>query len=163
MLSKYPLYSPIRIQHSQYLDGGGYASLLVSSTIEGHRFHFTSTRLTAWDSAENIFSHEQLRITINALPMDEPLILGGDFNTKYPQTSNNGPSSPYTDFLTRSSLHNVVDGIGWNSSSIDHIFARGPLVFSGRRSTDTRPSDHNYVFAEVDYSQAIDLPGGRRS
>ena len=166
VLSRFPLLSAERIGHSAYPDGGGYATLHVTANINGRKHHIFSTRFTAYDVAENIRSHATLRAIIKAIPSDEAVIIGGDFNTGYGVRDNedlptrlNVPPQ-YTDFVLQTGLRHVLGGIGWEyPSPADHLLLRGPysMVRAERLPpANPNPSDHPWVFAELSLLDGLD-------
>jgi endonuclease/exonuclease/phosphatase family metal-dependent hydrolase len=161
VLSRIPLLSAERIQHSAYVDGGGYATLHVTANINGWKHHIFSTRFDAHNVTENMRSHETIRDIIAAIPNDEAVILGGDFNTgargdyNWPMAQPRTPD--YTEFVTATGLRNVLGGVAWTNdenSEIDHLLVRGPYAITRAESVDPaipdpNPSDHGWVFAEL--------------
>lgn len=158
VLSRFPLRFERRIQHSAYWDGGGYSTLHVSFVVNGIRHHVFSTRITAYDAAENARSHDELVAAVRALPTNEPVLLGGDFNTGFErwdaqgQPTRNHVPVAYSRFCANSGLSHVLGGIGWsNPSPDDHLFFRGQfsVLRSDRTMPHPGPSDHEWVTADL--------------
>jgi endonuclease/exonuclease/phosphatase family metal-dependent hydrolase len=158
VLSRIPLLSVARIQHSAYADGGGYATAHVTANLHGRKCHIFSTRFTAYSVAENIASHLTLRDVIAAIPDNEAVILGGDLNTRAGADAN-WPASQsriveFADFANPARLRDVR-GEGWSNqgSPVDHILIRGPWTVAQGFFEDpvvpNPPSDHPWVFAEL--------------
>lgn len=158
VMSRFPLRFEQRIQHSAYWDGGGYSTLHVSFVANGIRHHVFSTRFTAYDAAENGRSHDELTAAIRSLPTNEPVIVGGDFNSGFErwdaqgQPTRNHVPAGYSRFCADSGLSHVLGGIGWsNPSPDDHLFFRGQfrVLRSDRTLPHPSPSDHPWVFADL--------------
>lgn len=158
VLSRYPLLPKARIEHSAYLDGGGYATLHVIAEIFNHKHHVFSTRFTAWDVAENLRSHETIQDIIAAIPGDEAVIFGGDLNTGAGGVTNWPPSKSrtieYNEFANKTQLRHVLGGVGWTNDSTpaDHILFRGDyeIPFATRMDPiNPNPSDHPWVIADL--------------
>ena len=170
VLSRIPLLSRERIEHSHYADGGGYASLHVTANINDRRHHIFSTRFSAHDVPENIHSHETVRDIIAAIPNDEAVIVGGDFNTGARGDPNweNRPASAirtvdFKEFETTTQTRHVLRAINWTNDGffnpegkrvwfLDHLFVRGAydITLANRGDpTDPNPSDHSWVVADL--------------
>lgn len=165
VLSRIPLLSAKRIEHSAYADGGGYATLHVTANINDRKHHIFSTRLTAHDVAENIRSHETLRDMIAAIPLNEAVILGGDFNTGALGDHNwvaSRRTMDFNEFATATQTRHVLDGVAWTNEGfilngrrvweIDHLFVRGAYAITGDRvanPTEPNPSNHPWVIADL--------------
>jgi hypothetical protein len=148
----------VRIQHSAYLDGGGYATLHVTANLQGRKCHIFSTRFTAYSVNENIASHVTLRNAIATIPDNEAVILGGDFNTGAGGDSNWPASQPrevdFADFASATRLSDVT-GQGWvinQGNVVDYLLIRGPWTVVHAELQDPavpNPSDHPWVMAEL--------------
>ena len=161
VLSRHPLLSAQRIEHSAYADGGGYATLHVTARIDGQPHHFFSTRITAYDGAEHARSCGQLRDAIAAIPGHEFVAVGGDLNTGYDRWDASGEPTrnhvplQFGQLLIGARLGHVLGGMGWAMPSPDdHILIRGPygVVRAERRApaaAHPAVSDHDWVMAEL--------------
>lgn len=157
VLSRIPLLSVERIQHSAYWDGGGYATLHVTANIDGRRCHVFSTRFTAYSVAENLASHQALRDAIAAIPDNEAVIFGGDFNTRAGSDSNwPATQSRVVDFASFASTTRLRDVLneGWGDGEgrVDHLLIRGPWAVAHAEFQDPvqpNPSDHPWVLADL--------------
>lgn len=158
VLSRFPLLSVARIEHSAGLDGSGYATVYVTANINDRKHHIFSTRFNAWDVNENLRSHETIRDIISAIPNDEAVILGGDFNTGANGVTNWPTSTPrtldYNTFAASTQLRHVLGGIGWTEQDrpVDHILVRGAYTIANAARKDPfswNPSDHPWVIAEL--------------
>ncbi len=159
VMSRFPLKFEARIEHSSHFDGGGYATLHASFDIDGIRHHVFSSRFTAYDGNENINSHHQLAAAIAALPLNEPVIAGGDFNSGFERWDSQGNPTlnhmplGYSWFIGNAGMQHVLGGNGWETPSPDdHLFFRGPYnVLRSERVSPRQPnpSDHPWVFAEL--------------
>ncbi len=157
VLSRIPLLSVERIQHSAYWDGGGYATLHVTANIGGRRCHIFSTRFTAYSVAENLASHLALRDAIAAIPGNEAVIFGGDFNTRAGGDANWPPSQTrvvdFAAFAAAARLRDVRSE-GWSDGEgpVDHLLIRGPWAVAHAEFQDPvqpNPSDHPWVLADL--------------
>ena len=154
VFSKTPLFDQQRIEHSAYPDGGGYATLLVRTSANGRTHHIFSTRMTAWDVAENIRSHEMLLEIVTKIPDSDNIILGGDFNSGAGGVTNWPPDQPRTIplemYMVVCRVRHVLGMLSHNGT-VDHIFVRGNynIAASGFDSPTPNPSDHLYIFADL--------------
>ncbi len=170
VLSRIPLLSGTRIEHSAHPDGSGYATLHATAMFNGLTHHLFSTRFNAYDVAENQRSHNTIRDLIATIPWREPVIIGGDFNTgaggdeHWP--GGNPRTVDYGDFSTRTGLRSVLGGVAWTEAvhEPDHLLVRGPYaVISAERVMPPTaapsppptppdrpyPSDHPWVIADL--------------
>jgi endonuclease/exonuclease/phosphatase family metal-dependent hydrolase len=164
ILSKFPLLTVDRIEHSAYLDGGGYATLHATMIVNGYKHHVFSTRFTAHDGPENVRSHATIRDIIKAIPHDEPVIVGGDFNTGWNRFDNEHLETQwdvlpqYIDFVNQTKLRHVRGGIG-SGFPDDHMLFRGPyfsLKSAPMPNLAIPPSDHGWVSGELKILRAPD-------
>jgi endonuclease/exonuclease/phosphatase family metal-dependent hydrolase len=166
VLSRFPLRYVERIQHSVYLDGKGYATLHVTADINNRVHHIFSTRFNAYDAAEIARSHATLRDIIAAIPPEEAVIIGGDFNVGHARYDNEDLMTrldvlpPYADFVVRTGLRHVLGGFGWEyPSPDDHLLMRGAYsIVTAERlpPANPNPSDHPWVFAELSWLDGLD-------
>lgn len=166
VLSRTPLLTRARIEHSAYLDGGGYATLYVTASLNGQTHHIFSTRFTAWNVGENLQSHKTLRDFIAVLPKDEPVILGGDFNTAAPGDATWSAGVPrivdFDDFSAATGLQSALGGVAWTSAGggPDQLLFRGPYSVAKAEYAYTgggdNPSDHPWVLADLALARQAD-------
>ena len=173
VLSRTPLEWVERIEHSAYFGGGGYATLHVRTDVRGRTHHVFSTRITAYDTDEQVHSYAQLAERIGALGRDAAVILGGDFNSGYQRYDAeslpvlHSVPPPYAAFARGTRLQNVLGGLGWETfSPDDQLLFRGPYRAQAARrvAPAANPSDHPYVaalLAPVGDFQHLALDDGR--
>jgi endonuclease/exonuclease/phosphatase (EEP) superfamily protein YafD len=145
VMSRFPLTFERRIEHSWRWDGAGYATLHVSFVSDGIRHHVFSTRFSHHDPVENNRSHDELASAIRALPLNESVIAGGDFNADRQREG-------FVRFTRFSGLQNVFAGSGSEPEAIDHLFYRGPYRVLRAEHADPlqpKPTDHPWVFADL--------------
>lgn len=154
VLSRFPQLSWERIEHSYYLfDGGaGYATIYVTIDINNRKHHIFSARFNHKDITENINSHEAIQNIIAAIPLNESVILGGDFNNDW---NPDNPLFNYKEFINKTQLRHVLNPFNPpveyvpNNKLIDHLLIRGPYRITHGRHEVYPISDHPLLYAEI--------------
>lgn len=153
VLSRYPLGQSIRHVVMNGANGTKYAMQETSVIVDQKTHHLLSLRLDAWNASDNAAGHHQISAWAHALPGNDVVIVGGDFNA--PKTlSPGGPANsadfdtPWFDEFVRGG--GLTSVLGSDTGIVDHIFFRGP--YSAANPVLANPgatSDHGYVAADI--------------
>jgi len=162
VLSRYPL-GPVRehVLARTWYGVRTFATLETSAMIDGLAHRVFSTRFDWDDENSNIDSQHQTLAMVQALPLHEAVILGGDFNAKFDGARR---GTELAGFLTGSNLSDALPfGESEEESEPDHLFYRGPYCVTHweRIRPGSNPSDHPYVLADLWFPQHLCSRGDR--